>query len=138
MKENEFLNENNNNKFTKLENYDFSKNNNNNINQNNQILDNKEKEKDKDNIIIKKQKNLFLNNNINKYNHVSRIINLKSLNGQNNKMGDLKESIFNKYSKMGVNQNLKQIKDPYKKEQKRISAFDSILSNNNNEEINKL
>ena len=75
-----------------------------------------------------------------KYNHVSRIINLKSLNGHNNNnnLNGIKDSFFSKYNKIGINQNNKQIKDPYKKEQKCISAFDTMLTNNrnNSEELN--
>ena len=144
----------NNHLYRKIDNnYDSNRNNNNNnqINHMNQILNNKEKEK---NILLSnnKQKNIFLNNNTNKYNHINRIINLKSLNGHNNNNNNnmsnninnninnkisnnlnvVKDSFFTKYNKMGINQNNKQMKDPYKKEQKCISAFDSMLTNNKN------
>ncbi len=146
----------NNHLYRKIDNnYDSNRNNNNNnqINHMNQILNNKEKEKEK-NILLSnnKQKNIFLNNNTNKYNHINRIINLKSLNGHNNNNNNnmsnninnninnkisnnlnvVKDSFFTKYNKMGINQNNKQMKDPYKKEQKCISAFDSMLTNNKN------
>ena len=154
--------------YKRIDNYDSNRNNNNQINHINQLLSSKEKDK---NILLNnnKQKNIFLNNNINKYNHISRIINLKSLNGHNNNNNNLsnnisnninnnisnninnnisnninnnisnnlnvvKDSFFTKYNKIGINQNNKQIKDPYKKEQKCISAFDSMLTNNNNSE----
>ena len=136
--------------YKRIDNYDSNRNNNNHINQ---LLSSKEKDK---NILLNnnKQKNIFLNNNINKYNHINRIINLKSLNGHNNNNNNnmsnninnninnkisnnlnvVKDSFFTKYNKIGINPNNKQIKDPYKKEQKCISAFDSILTNNNNSE----
>ena len=159
--------------YKKIENFDSNRNNNNNqINHNNninQILINK----DKNFFLNNKQKNIFLNNNRNKYNNVSRIINLKSLNGHinsnsnsnsnsistnnnmnnninnlndninknidkninnniNNKLNVVKDSFFNKYNKVRINRNNKQMKEIYKKEQKWISAFDSMLTNNKN------
>ena len=123
MKEKDIIN--NNNIYKKIENYESNRNN----NYINQLLNNKEKD---NNLQPNKQKNIFLNNNIGKYNHVSRIINLKSLNGHNNNnLNGIKDSFFSKYNK-GINQNNKQIKDPYKKEQKCISAFDTMLTNNRN------
>ena len=157
MKEKDMFN---NHLYKKIDNYDSNRN----TNHINQILNNKDKDKKIQlNNNYNKQKNIFLNNNINKYNHVNRIINLKSLNGHNNSNNNLvnnnnsnininnmnnnssnlnaskpKDSFFTKYNKIGVNQNHKQIKDPYKKEQKCISAFDSMLTNNknNSEELN--
>ena len=70
MKEKDIIN--NNNIYKKIENYESNRNN----NYINQLLNNKEKD---NNLQPNKQKNIFLNNNIGKYNHVSRIINLKSL-----------------------------------------------------------
>lgn len=124
MKEKDIIN--NNNIYKKIENYESNRN----SNYINQLLNNKEKD---NNLQPNKQKNIFLNNNIGKYNHVSRIINLKSLNGHNNNnnLNGIKDSFFSKYNK-GINQNNKQIKDPYKKEQKCISAFDTMLTNNRN------
>lgn len=152
-KENDILNKDkekdNNNIYKKLENYESNKNNHNHINQ---ILNNKEKEKEKEynkdkdkgkNSASNIQKNSFLNN-FNKYNHVSRMINLKSLNSynnnNNNNINGVKESFFTKYNKIGINQNHNQLKDPFKKEQKCISAFDSMLNNNKNisEEFNSI
>lgn len=133
MNDNDLIN-NDNIVFKKIENYD--KNNSNNNNNQIQIKINKDKEKAK---ISNIQKNTFLNNNFNKYNHVSRMINLKSLNAHNhNNLNNLKESLFTKYNKIGINHN--QIKDPFKKEQKCISAFDSMLTSNKNntEELNNI
>ena len=133
IKENELINNNNNNNnnniYKKIDNLDSYKNNNNHINH---ILNNKNKDKNL-------QKNLFLNNKINKFNHVNRIINLKSLNDHYNSNNNLKESFFSKYNKLDINQNNRKINEPYKKEQKCISAFDSMLANNNknnSEELN--
>ena len=154
--------------YKKIENFDSNRNNNNQINHINQILINK----DKNFLLNNKQKNIFLKNNRNKYNHVSRIINLRSFNGHinsnnnsisnnnnmnnninnindninknidkninnninniNNKLNVVKDSFFTKYNKIGINRNNKQIKEIYKKKQKCISAFDSILTNNKN------
>ena len=141
MKEKEkkdLINNDGDNIFKKIENYDNNKNNINYNNNNNniQIKINKDKEKAK---ITNIQKNTFLNNNFNKYNHVSRMINLKSLNSHNhNNLNSLKESLFTKYNKIGINHN--QLKDPFKKEQKFISAFDSMINSNKNntEELQNL
>ena len=140
MKEKEkkdLINNDGDNIFKKIENYDNNKNNNNYNNNNNiQIKINKDKDKAK---ISNIQKNTFLNNNFNKYNHVSRMINLKSLNSHNhNNLNSLKESLFTKYNKIGINHN--QLKDPFKKEQKCISAFDSMINSNKNntEELQNL
>ena len=133
IKENELIN-NNNNIYKKIENIDSHKNN----NHINHILNNKNKEK---NIIGIKQKNLFLNNKFSKFNHVNRMLNLKSLNENYNNGNNLKESFFNKYNKIDINQNNRPINEPYKKEQKCISAFDSMLANNNknnSEEFNNI
>ena len=97
IKENELIN-NNNNIYKKIENIDSHKNNNN----INHILNNKNKEK---NIIGIKQKNLFLNNKFSKFNHINRIINLKSLNENYNNGNNVKESFFSKYNKIDINQN---------------------------------
>ena len=157
MKERDMLN---NHLYKKIDNYDSNRN----KNHLNQIQNNKDKDKNIQlNNNYNKQKNIFLNNNINKYNHINRIINLKSLNAHNNNNNIVnnnsnniniinninnnssslngskaKDTFFTKYNKIGVNQNHKQIKDPYKKEQKCISAFDSMLNNkkNNSEELN--
>ena len=139
MKENDLINNDSNIIFKKIENYDINKYNNN--NNNIQIKINKDKDKEKEKTKITNiQKNTFLNNNFNKYNHVSRMINLKSLNSHNhNNLNNLKETLFTKYNKIGgINHN--QIKDPFKKEQKCISAFDSMLAStkNNTEELNNL
>ena len=131
-KENELIN--NNNIYKKIENIDSLKNN----NHINHILNNKNKEK---NIISHKQKNLFLNNKFSKINHVNRILNLKSLNENYNNGNNLKESFFSKYNKVDINQNNRPINEQYKKEQKCISAFDSMLANNNknnSEEFNNI
>ena len=132
IKENELIN-NNNNIYKKIENIDSLKNN----NHINHILNNKNKEK---NIISNKQKNLFLNNKFSKFNHINRIINLKSLNENYNNGNNVKESFFSKYNKIDINQNNRPINEPYKKEQKCISAFDSMLANNknNSEEFNNI
>ena len=138
---------NNNNIYKKIDNYDSNNNNKNNHVHISQIINNKEKDKEKEkekekNTALNAKKNTFLNNKFNKYNHVSRMINLKSLNSQNNNnnLNGLKESIFTKYNKIGINQNHNQIKDPFKKEQKCISAFDSMLNNNKNtsDELNNI
>lgn len=134
IKENEIINNNinnnnsNNNIFKKIENNNHT----------NHILNNKNKDK---NLISHKQKNLFLNNKFTKFNHVNRIINLKSLNDHYNSNNNLKESFFSKYKKFDMNsQNNRQMNEPYKKEEKCISAFDSMLANNknNSEELNNI
>ena len=132
----DFLNKNS--IYKKIENYDTNKNNHNHISQ---IINNKDKEKDKGkekekekNSTTNNKKNIFSNNIFNKYNHVNRMMNLKSLNSNsnNNNLNGIKESLFTKYNKIGINQNHNPLKDPFKKDQKCISAFDSMLNNNKN------
>lgn len=114
---------NNNNQFKKLNNYDLNKNNNHLM----PILNNKNKEK---NLLINKQKNLFLINNFNKYSSDTETINIKSLKGNNSNLNELKESFFGKYNNFD--------KEPFKKEKKFISAFDKmkLKNKNNSQELN--
>ena len=113
---------NNGNQFKKISNYDLNKN-------NNHIMPilNKNKEK---NLLLNKQKHLFLINNFNKYSNDSGIINLKSLKGNNSNLNELKESFFGKYNKFG--------KELFKKDQKCISAFERMIitNKNNSQELN--
>ena len=71
------------------------------------------------------------------------MVNKKSFNNYNNNSNELKETLYyNQYkNNLGINpNNKKQIKTPYKKEQKYLSAFDIMISNkkDKNEVMNNI